>query len=121
MTTDPGQMPSRRRRIPIFVRIMIALLCLLTLAYLTFFFGLNYFGERFLRKYVKQEISRVSGGLYDVNFDRLNINIVTGNITLHDLELFPDTALYDSMKNRGAITRALYRVSIQSLSFGRLN
>ncbi len=121
MTTDPGQEPSRRRRIPLFVRIMIALLVMLSLAYTLFFFGLNYFGERFLRRYIKQEMARISGGLYNVDFNRLNINIVTGNITLNDLELSPDTMLYNSMKNRGAVTRALYRVSIKSLSFGRVN
>ncbi|MEI6455221.1 MAG: hypothetical protein WCO93_02940 [bacterium] len=119
--TESENTPLRKRRIPIFVRIMIFLLCLFVLAYMAIFFGLNYFGEKFLRRAIKQEVTRVSGGLYNIDFDHLNINILTGNITIHDLDLSPDTSLYNDLKEKGKVKNSLYRISVQSLSFGRVN
>jgi len=98
-----------------------ALLALFLLAYLFVFFGFNYFGERFLRSFLQEKISKASKGLYRADFRKMNFNIITGKVVIDSFELIPDTLLYQQWKSRGTLTRSLYRVSIASLTIDRLH
>jgi hypothetical protein len=89
--------------------------------YFTLFFGFNYFGEKFLRDFLQARISKSSSGLYNVDFRKLNFNIITGKVTIDSFELIPDTHLYNNLKAKGLITKSLYRVSLESVDIDRIH
>jgi len=112
---------DKKRRLPVLFRIIILIFGFLLLTYIAVFFGLNYFGEKLLRNYLKERIAKTSKGLYDVDFGELNLNLLTGKVTIHDFKMVPDTLLYNEMKKTGLIRKALYRFSFQSVSVDRLH
>lgn len=94
---------------------------ILTGIYLTLFFGFNHFGEMFLRDFLQTRILKSSSGLYNVDFRKLNFNIITGKVTIDSFELIPDTHVYNNLKAKGLITKSLYRVSLASLDIERIH
>ena len=81
-----------------FLWIILTLIGVGFLIYGTLYFGLNYFGEKVLKEFLKNKIHLASKGLYQVDFDRLNINLFNGNIRIYGFRMIPDTLLYKQMK-----------------------
>ncbi|MFZ4522087.1 MAG: DUF748 domain-containing protein [Bacteroidales bacterium] len=112
------QPPKRRRRrwrviVPV-------LLFLLLAAFFGVFFSFNYFGERFLRKYLQEKIYRSSNGLYRADFKTLQVNILTGKVVIDSFELIPNELQYSKLKALGRVARSLYRISFSSLTVDRV-
>jgi len=119
--TEPESHPPPKKRPSVAIRIIIFLAGLLIIIYFAVFFGFNYFGEKLLRKYLKERVAKISEGLYDVDFGKLTLNILTGKVMIQEFEMFPDTLLYREMKTRGLVKKSLYRLSFRSVSVDRLN
>ncbi len=119
--TDSESHHLHKRRPSVFLRILIFLLSILIVVYLFLYLGFNYFGEKFLRKYLKEQITKTSEGLYNVDFNKLNLNILTGKMIIGEFSMLPDTALYRKMKEKRTISKALYQVYFKSLSIDHLN
>jgi len=119
--TDPPGHPPKKRRPSVFIRIIIFLMGFLIVVYFSVFFGFNYFGEKLLRKYLKERVAKLSEGLYDVDFGKLTLNILTGKATIEEFEMSPDTVLYNKMKAKGTIRKSLYRIYFKALSVNPLN
>lgn len=109
---------SRHKRLRVFLYI-----CgfLLIIVYLALFFGFNYFGERFLRNLLQEKVSKESSGLYRVDFQKLNFNIITGKVIVDSFELIPDTLVYNRLKANGLIEKSLYRISLSSVEIDRIH
>jgi len=116
--SDPAAPVKKRRWLKVSLLI---LLILAVLFYLFTFFGLNYFGEKFLRNYLRERILKSSNGLYTADFRRMNFNIITGKISIDSFELIPDTLRYQELKASGKVARSLYRASFESLIIDRLH
>jgi len=119
--SDIESLPQKRRRPPIFIRIIIFLLGFILLVYAIIFFGFNYFGEKILKNYLKERIAKMSEGLYDIDFGKLTLNILTGEVIIQEFKMSPDTVLYREMKTRGLVKKSLYRLYFKSVSFDRFN
>jgi hypothetical protein len=89
--------------------------------FLIAFYSFNYFGERILRKFLQEKIYAASDSLYRVDFSKMNLNIITGKLTLDSFELSPDTLRYRQLKNEGKINKSLYHVSFESLIIDRIH
>ena len=113
--------PPPRKRYRLLRIILFSLLGLFILLFFAIFFGLNYFGERFLRDFMKEKIHTVSQGLYDADFGKITLNIFNGKVTIHDFLLSPDTQLYEKLKAEGKIKKSLYQLSYKLLSIDHLN
>lgn len=109
----------RKRRI--FRNILLVLAGLFLLIYAILYFGLNFFGEKVLREYLQQKIAVASDSLYAVDFDRLNLNVVNGNVRIYGFRMIPDTSRYNRMKAAGKVNKALYELRYESLSIVRLH
>ncbi len=103
------------------LKIMMVLLFLLVAAAMGIFLGFNYFGERFLRKYLQEKINRSSNGLYRADFKTLHLNILTGKIVIDSFDLIPDTMQYQRLKAQGRVARSLYRIFFSSLTIDRVH
>jgi hypothetical protein len=117
-TTLPATKKKRVRWLKYF---LVITLVLLFLTYLFIFFGFNYFGERFLRRVLREKIESTSHGLYSADFRKMNFNIITGKVTIDSFQLIPDTLRYRLWKTQGKITQSLYHVTFVSLTIDRLH
>ena len=93
----------------------------LLLLFFTAYYSFNYFGERILRKFLQEKIYTASDSLYRVDFRKMNLNIITGKLTLDSFELSPDTLRYRQLKTEGRINKSLYHVSFASLIVDRIH
>ncbi|MEI7897122.1 MAG: hypothetical protein WCJ26_08805 [bacterium] len=118
--TEEIKLPKKRRRRK--RRIILPVLAFLAVAaFLGVFLGFNYFGERFLREYLREKIRVSSNGLYTADFKSLHVNILTGKVEVDSFELIPDTLQYRRLKAQGRIARSLYRVSFVSLIIDKVH
>lgn len=113
-----NNIPGKRKQ-HWFRKILIALLFVITTVYFSLFFGLNYFGEKFLRNYLQEKILRSSQGVYRVDFRNLDINILTGRVRIDSFELIPDSNRYNQLKIKGGVNKALYEVMFRTLTLDR--
>ncbi len=121
---DPGaanDQPTLRRRPHRGLIVLIWIFLFLLLSFIALFFGFNYFGERVLRQYLQEKIHASSNGLYQAGFKTLHVNILTGRVVIDSFELIPDTARYQRLKAQGKVARALYSISISSLSVDKVH
>ncbi len=100
---------------------LIGLSLFLLILFLTAFYSFNYFGERFLRKFLQEKIYAASDSLYRVDFRKMNLNIITGKLIIDSFELSPDTLRYRQLKAEGRINKSLYHVSFASLIIDRIH
>jgi len=101
--------------------ILLSFLFLLLVSFVGLFLSFNYFGEQVLRKYLQAKVFISSGGLYQVDFKKLNVNILTGKVVLDSFELNPDKFQYERLKEKGKVARALYRISFTSLTIDKVH
>lgn len=113
-------LPSPKKR-HILRKISIGFLTLFLLIYLFLFFGLNYFGEKFLRRFLQEKVANSSHGLYKIDFKTLDFNILTGKVKIDSLELIPDSVRYRLLKSQKKISTALYEVRLASLIIDRIH
>ena len=113
-----NNIPGKRKK-HWFRKILIALLFIITTVYFSLFFGLNYFGEKFLRNYMQEKILQSSQGVYRVDFRNLDINILTGRVRIDSFELIPDSNRYNQLKIKGGVRKALYEVMFRTLVLDR--
>jgi len=115
-----SQVPKTHRR-RTWLIILLSFLFLLLVSFVGLFLSFNYFGEQVLRKYLQAKVFIYSGGLYQVDFKKLNVNILTGKVVLDSFELNPDKFQYERLKEKGKVARALYRISFTSLTIDKVH
>ncbi len=121
-TQDSQNSPAPKKGRPrAWLIILASLFFLLISAFTALFFSFNYFGERFLRKYLQDKILLSSDSLYSADFKKLNLNILTGKLVIDSFELTPDTVQYQRLKSGGKVARALYKLSFTSLTIDKLH
>jgi len=121
---DPEPQKSadpKKRKTPAWLKVILSLLFILFLFFIALFLGFNYFGERLLRKYLQDKIQSSSGGLYQGDFKKLTLNILTGKLVVDSFDLTPDTLQYQGLKQQGKIARSLYKISFSSLTIDKVH
>ncbi|GAB3528323.1 hypothetical protein GCM10027443_06020 [Pontibacter brevis] len=79
------------------------------------------FLEPLAGRLLKDRVSEETEGLYKLAYEDLQINLLTGTLTLHQLQLDPDTAVQRQQRGNGAVSRLLYKAAIQKLRISRVN
>ncbi|HAL82599.1 MAG TPA: hypothetical protein DCO83_10495 [Mucilaginibacter sp.] len=68
-----------------------------------------------LSEKLKSTVLKSSGGLYRINFNRADLHVLRGKVTLYDVTLIPDTAIYHQLERRGAAPAELYELKVKQL------
>lgn len=85
---------------------------------LVFAAGLWYVGNHWrplLNEKIHEIVLSSSDSLYQVTYDDLDFNLVTGNAHLHNFKLIPDTNVYKSLKAQQKAPDNLYEISVAKL------
>ncbi|TCS89989.1 uncharacterized protein DUF748 [Anseongella ginsenosidimutans] len=61
-----------------------------------------HFAKPRLVAYLKETVYKASDSLYTLDFDKIRMNLIRGSADISEVYLRPDTALYASLRSRGA-------------------
>ncbi|RZK80222.1 MAG: hypothetical protein EOO92_08015, partial [Pedobacter sp.] len=73
-----------------------------------------------LTEKLKQGVRDGSGGMYNLDFKDIHLNIITGTAILDSVRLLPDTAIYNQLRKAGDAPANIYRVELSHLKFARI-
>ncbi|MBC7417049.1 MAG: hypothetical protein H7325_02710, partial [Pedobacter sp.] len=74
-----------------------------------------------LTEKIKKAVYSGSHHLYSINFDKINLNLVTGSLALQNLTLTPDTAVYDSLKMAKLAPVNVFEIKLEKLQLTRIS
>ena len=69
-----------------------------------------------LQNKVSAAILESSKGLYHIRYSNIDVNIIAGNVTLSDFELFPDTVVYNKLVAEKRAPDDLFIINVKRLS-----
>jgi hypothetical protein len=91
--------------------ILWAVLCLFVIAGALFTYGYFHYGS-LIRTFLTDAIYRESKGIYRAEIGSLYLNVLDGNLTVKNVEIAPDTALYRRMSATDTLSPVLFRLKI---------
>ncbi|MFN0255306.1 AsmA family protein [Pedobacter ureilyticus] len=78
-----------------------------------------------IKPIVQQElgaiVNKATNGLYDIHFDKVNVNPLTGNASLTEVSLVPDTNVYQKLVAQKKAPNNLYVIKLQKLSIKKFH
>jgi hypothetical protein len=77
--------------------------------------------EPVLKKHIKESIYTSTDKLYRVEFDDIGFNVFTGSLSIKNLQLIPDMAIYRQLKSKKQHPRYLFNLYIQKFKFSGIN
>lgn len=77
--------------------------------------------ESSLRKHLRSEIINATDSLYDFSFKKLNIGLFSGELMIHGLELFPDSAILQKRELQDSLPNFYFSIDIDTISFTGIN
>ncbi|MEJ8802762.1 hypothetical protein [Pontibacter sp. H249] len=83
--------------------------------------ALYFLAEPLVEHYLKKQVVKQTEGLYHINFDDLQLHLLTRSITLKGVSLYPDTAAHHRQKETGHGSRTLLDVQSPKISITRIN
>ena len=69
-----------------------------------------------LKNKVSAAILKSSKGLYHIRYSNVDVNVVAGNVTLSDFELFPDTVVYKNLVAEKRAPDDLFIINVKRFS-----
>jgi hypothetical protein len=69
---------------------------------------------------IKDVVYQGSKHLYTINFRDIHLNILTGSVTVDQILLSPDTAVFNAEKKSGTAPTHLFRVKLEKLQLRRI-
>ncbi len=76
---------------------------------------INYYWSPILGERLKATIFKSTDGLYSINFSRSSLNFANGELTIDNIDLKPDSAVYNRRKQMHLAPNSLYSLKIQRL------
>jgi len=111
------QKPVKHKRRPWWVYVLFAF-ALLLFSVQVFFM---HFANPLLKFYIQKAIFTESKGIYSISFEEFNINLRHRKISLKGFNLLPDTALYNRLRERDSVQKALYKIEIEEISLSGID
>ncbi|TJZ59761.1 hypothetical protein FAZ15_12735 [Sphingobacterium olei] len=103
---------------PIWKWILIILaLLLLAVGGVVWYYGRNW--KPILETKLKEVVHNSSNGLYTLTYDDLDLNIGLGNVTLREVELIPDSAIYQQMIVEKSAPDNRFHIKLKALKIRR--
>lgn len=84
--------------------------------------GVYYFSRNWkpiVEEKLQEVIKNSTDSLYKLNYDRLDLNVALGNVTLENASLVPDTAVYAQLENSQKAPDNLYNIRLKALKIRR--
>jgi len=106
----------RLRRKKWFKRLVLPLSVLLVLT-LIVALVINIYFSPMLSNQLKKTVFKLSNGLYQVDFERSNLHILSGRIVIDHLTLKPNDAVFNRLKGAGKAPNNLYTLSVGRIVF----
>jgi len=78
-------------------------------------FFINLYWSPILAKAVKNSVNSSSDGLYKINFTSAELHILQGKIVIYNIDLKPDTAVYNQLKAVHLAPNNLYTLHVKKL------
>lgn len=88
--------------------------CALLLGGLTFYLSIKL--KPIITTELKDLVLKATGGLYRIEFSEVNINVLTGISAIKDVEIIPDTNVFNQMILSKRAPNNLYHVKLKKLS-----
>ncbi|HEX6182230.1 MAG TPA: hypothetical protein VFZ47_13350 [Chitinophagaceae bacterium] len=104
---------SAIQRIPVWLRITIGFVLLLLLGGAI---GINIYLNNLVNKRLREMVYESSDGLYRLEYRDIDMNAFSGNITIYNAELIPDTAVYVRLQQAHRAPRFLVGGKTDKLS-----
>jgi hypothetical protein len=82
---------------------------------------LNYQWKPIIAQRIKTAVNTSTDGLYNIDFENIRINIVSGRISIKNIEFAPDTMVYQKMQADSIAPRHLYKVRVRELTLKRVH
>lgn len=70
---------------------------------------------------LKEVVQNSTDSLYRLDYADLDLNIALGNITLHEVELIPDSTIYQDMVRQQTAPNSRYHIKIKNLKVRRFS
>lgn len=78
-----------------------------------------------IKPFVQRELgvimSKATNGLYDIQFEKVNVNPLTGNASLTEVKLIPDTNVYRKLVAQQKAPNNLYVIHLNKLSIKKFH
>lgn len=81
---------------------------------------LNYYWKPILTQRIKEAITTSTDSLYNIKFDNIRVNFVTGRLTIKNIEFVPDSFVYERMRADSTAPRHVYKVAVAELTLRRI-
>lgn len=73
-----------------------------------------------LTEKIKEGVYNASDRLYHIDFKNIQINLITGSVTLDSIHLSPDTAVFNQLKARRLAPTHLFNIRLEKLRLRRV-
>lgn len=88
-------------------------------------FGASWYISGKIKPVVQRElgaiVNKATNGLYDIYFDEVSVNPLTGNASLTNVNLVPDTSVYQQLVSQNKAPNNLYHIELQKLSIKKFH
>ncbi|MGY3052724.1 hypothetical protein ACVWYG_000920 [Pedobacter sp. UYEF25] len=74
-----------------------------------------------LTEKIKEGVYNGSHHLYTINFDKINLNLVTGSLALRNVTLTPNISVYDSLKIANVAPANIFEIKLAKLQLTRIS
>ena len=96
-------------------------LCILLVAGMALNWLMTYKLKDSLRKHLRSEIINATDSLYDFSFRSLDVGLFDGELAIHGLSLFPDSAVLEKRKQNYDLPDFYFDVNIDTIYFRGIN
>jgi hypothetical protein len=108
------------KRLPLWARIVMGVALVLVLGSI----GVSIYLNRLVNTRLKEMVYESSDSLYQLRYDRISLNALTGNLTIYNPQLIPDTLVYARLQQQHRAPRFLVggktdRLSIKNVRWLR--
>ena len=94
---------------------ILAIILLVTAIYL------NRQWKPLISQQIQNAIRTSTDGLYAISFGEISVNIITGNSSIKNIVLTPDTSVYSDLVKKGKAPRHLFTVEVAELEMNRIH
>ncbi|MBD1395960.1 hypothetical protein H9Q13_02185 [Pontibacter sp. JH31] len=115
--SEPATPGKGQKALKIASIVLVSLAGLLLLALLVLFF----FAEPLAERYLKKQVAQQTDGLYQLDFDELDLSFSNWGVTLQGVHLYPDTALHHQQKEKGQASPSLLELQSPKLEITGIN
>jgi hypothetical protein len=82
----------------------------------------SFWGDHYVAQRLKKSVSQSSDSTYTLNFDNLDLNVITGSVTVHHMHIHADTAAFGRSSSPSTKPPSeLYKGTIGKLRVGGLH